>query len=173
MFELTELIKTATQRISAQYFQIALDGGDPIYRERVYCYEFYHQLRCVWPADTDFYLNGELDKAAHPILRKLGADFAKPDLLVHRPGYMKGNHTIIEVKPSGARRDGICKDIETLSIFGSKVGYARLIYLIYGHDAEKTAKRVHQIAEAAPAHSPIELWLHSAPGEMATHTCCI
>jgi hypothetical protein len=84
MHELTELLEEATQRVPAMYFQIALDGGDPIYRERVYCYELYHQLRCVWPPDTDFYLNCELDKAAHPILRKLGADFAKPDLLVHR-----------------------------------------------------------------------------------------
>lgn len=83
MHQLTELLQRATANVPAQYFQVTLDGGDPIYRERVYCYELYHQLRCQWPTDTPFNLNGELDKAAHPILRELDADYAKPDFLIH------------------------------------------------------------------------------------------
>jgi hypothetical protein len=86
---------------------------------------------------------------------------------------MAGNHTIIEVKSSGAQPAGIRKDIETLSIFSSKVGYARAIYLLYGHDVEYTAKRVHRIAKEVADHPPIELWLHKAPGEVAMHICCI
>src|SRR5882757_9488666 len=107
MQELTDLLHTATASIEPGYFHLNVDGGDPVYRERVYCYELYHQMRMRWPKDTPFYLNGEIDKAAHPILTEIGADFAKPDLLVHRPGYMSGNYAIVEVKSPGASSAGI------------------------------------------------------------------
>ena len=45
--ELTNILKKATESIEGQYFQLSLDGGDPVYRERLYCYELYHQIRCL------------------------------------------------------------------------------------------------------------------------------
>lgn len=167
MQKLSELLSCATQRLPPQYFQVELDGGDPVYRERVYCYELYHQLRCHWPADTPFYLNGELDKAAHPILRELGADYAKPDLLIHQPDYMAGNNTIIEVKSSNAQRDGIEKDLKTLALFRTKVNYQRAIYLLFGYQALAAAERVRRVSMGLGALPPIELWVHPAPGEPA------
>ena len=169
MKELTRIITDATAGIGPGYFHLSIDGGDSIYRERVYCYELYHQMRLNWPDHTEFYLNGEVDKAAHPILRTLGADHAKPDLLVHRPGYMTGNHAIIEVKSSEADAEGIRKDLETLSLFKSKVGYQRSIYIIYGQKAAAVADRVIRIARELKGLEDIELWLHLAPGEPATH----
>lgn len=71
MDELTRILKDATAGIGQGYFHLNVDGGNPIYRERVYCYELYHQMRLRWPADTEYCLNGEIDKAAHPILRTL------------------------------------------------------------------------------------------------------
>lgn len=170
MRQLTDIFRAATARIEAPYFQVELDGGDPIYRERVYCYELYHQLRCLWPADCGFYLNGELDKAAHPILQELGADFAKPDLLIHRPGYMSGNSTIIEVKSSNAPHSGIAKDLKTLALFRTKVGYQRAVYLVFGFEAEKTAERVRRVAMQLGELPPIELWIHTEPCKAATPT---
>lgn len=168
MQQFTDLLREATSRIELQYFQVELDGGDPIYRERVYCYELYHQLRCLWPSDCEYSLNGELDKAAHPILRALGADYAKPDLLVHSPGHMSGNNTIIEVKSSRATSAGIKKDLQTLALFREKVGYQRAIYLLFGFDAETAAQRVQRAAKQLGPLPPIELWLHSAPEQAAT-----
>jgi hypothetical protein len=69
-----------------------------------------------------------IDSTSLSLLRTLGADRAKPDLLVHQPGYMNGNHAIIEVKSSEAAVDGIKQDLETLSLFISKVRYQRAIY---------------------------------------------
>src|SRR3989304_9145928 len=103
MQQLDAILSEATAGIHPGYFQLAIHGGDPIYRERVYCYELYHQMRMLWPKNTPFWLNGEVDKAAHPIIRELGADFAKPEFLIHTPGNMDGNHAIMEVKPAGAR----------------------------------------------------------------------
>lgn len=168
MQELTNLLLTATARIEAMYFQIQLDGGDPVYRERVYCYELYHQLRTLWPNNCGFCLNGELDKAAHPILQDLGADYAKPDLLIHRPGDMCANNTIIEVKSPNARNIGIAKDLRTLAIFRNKVGYQRAIYLLFGFEAGKAAEKVRRIAAKLGALPEIELWLHLAPLQQAT-----
>lgn len=167
MHQLTELLQRATANVPPQYFQVALDGGDPVYRERVYCYELYHQLRCQWPTNTPFYLNGELDKAAHPILRELGADYAKPDFLIHQPGYMAENHTIIEVKSSNAQWNGIEKDLKTLSLFREKVNYQRAIYLLFGYEVAVAAERVRRVAAGLDGLQAIELWLHTMPGESA------
>lgn len=167
MQELTNIIEGATSGISSSYFHLNIDGGNSIYRERVYCYELYHQMRLRWPDDTEFYLNGEIDKAAHPILRKLGADYAKPDLLIHKPGYMKGNHAIIEVKSARASTAGIRKDLRTLSLYVSKVGYQRAIYLIYGYETNAIVERILCVAEEFPESVPIELWLHRKTGEPA------
>ena len=168
MHQLTNILLAATARIGRQYFQIELDGGDPIYRERVYCYELYHQLRCLWPKECDFSLNGELDKSAHPILRELGADYAKPDLLIHQPGCMSGNNTVIEVKSLQASSVGIKKDLETLALFRKKVGYQRAIYLLFGSEVETIAERVRCVAKKLGKLPSIELWLHSAPMQAAT-----
>ncbi|MBN1786859.1 MAG: hypothetical protein JW806_00520 [Sedimentisphaerales bacterium] len=167
MEELTTIIEKATAGISAEYFYLRIDGGDSIYRERVYCYELYHQMRLCWPENSKFYLNGEIDKAAHPILKELGADYAKPDLLVHQPGYMKGNHAIIEVKSSQAEKKGILKDLETLSIFKNKVGYQRAIYLFYGNDLDGIPARVKEISTQVDKLASIELWLHREPNKPA------
>lgn len=169
MNEFTEILQTATASVEQMYFQLNVDGGDPVFRERVYCYELYHQMRCKWPLQSPYSLNGELDKKSHPILSQLGADNSKPDLLVHTPGHMYGNYAIIEVKHS-TRANGIRKDLSTLDLFVSKVGYQRAIYLIYGHEANETGvRKIQKIANQFQELKHIELWLHSEVGQSATH----
>lgn len=129
-----ELIITATENIESNYFQLPIDGKeDPVYRERVYCYELFHQLRCQWPVDSEYELSGEVDKAGHPLIRGNKLDNVKPDLLVHVPGDMGGNHTIIEVKPINASRTGISKNLSTLTAFRRYAYYEKAIYLFYGN----------------------------------------
>lgn len=41
-----KILRKATANIPPEYFQLPIAGReDPIYRERVYCYELYHQMR--------------------------------------------------------------------------------------------------------------------------------
>ncbi len=171
MQDLTKILREATRKVPEGYFHLSIDGGDPIYRERVYCYELYHQLRCLWPSDTEFYLNGEIDKAAHPILRELGADRIKPDFLVHKPGYMSGNHAIIEVKKEDVDRGGLKKDLNTLSLFLKKVGYERAIYLIYGYNINKESvlDLITCLYDEIASEEVIEIWFHSSANESAEH----
>lgn len=168
MDELSEILKAATAAVDWPYFQLNIDGGDPVFRERVYCYELYHQIRARWPDATKYIINGEIDKRAHPILEKLGADHAKPDMLVHTPGAMAGNYAIIEVKHSIAPA-GVRKDLETLDLFVREVRYQRAIYLIYGPNANTDGvARIEAIANEFDNLVPIEIWLHHDVGQPAT-----
>jgi hypothetical protein len=165
MHELSDLLAKATAAIEPGYFRLSIQGGYPVYRERVYCYELYHQMRKLWPNDCAFCLNGEVDKAAHPILMTLGADGFKPDLLVHRPGDMGGNHAVMEVKSARAVRSGSPKDLNTLAVFRKAVGYERAIYLVYGEEiSDHLVEHIAKVAATMKLPVPIELWLHSASG---------
>ena len=169
MDELTKILRNATGAIERVYFHLSVDGGDPIYRERVYCYELYHQMRLLWPSDCQFLLNGELDKSAHPILGELGVASSKPDLLVHRPGSMSHNHAIIEVKKATTPKHSIRKDLSTLDLFIRKAHYQRAIYLFFGNEAdERIVPKVQSAASGFEQLAPIELWLHQEAGQPAT-----
>lgn len=167
MEELSHILQQATAGIARDYFYLSLDGGDPVYRERVYCYELYHQMRMRWPAQSSFYLNGEVDKARHPKMIELRDCFPKPDLLVHRPGYMKGNYAVIEVKCERAGKHGIAKDLETLSFFVNEFSYQRAIYLIYGDAAIAKFAQVQDVAQGIMGLAPIEYWAHETPDTAA------
>jgi len=175
VIELTTILKQATNQIDRVYFHLELDGGDPVYRERVYCYELYHQMRKLWPTNTPYYINGEVDKSAHPKLEELKADHIKPDFLVHQPGDMGGNHAIIEVKTQNAKRGGVKKDLQSLSDFKNIVGYERAIYLIYGYDfePESMTKWILKISQEVQNLASIELWYQTADSEEAYQQCVI
>ena len=165
MEQLDDILQQATAAIGREYFLLPIHGADPVHRERVYCYELYHQMRLRWPA-TDYCpyrLNGEIDKGGHPYFENEPGT-PKPDLLVHVPG-TGDNYAVIEVKSSRARARGIRKDLGTLCRF-SNLGYRRAIYLIYGNDA--VLDRIQQCANEVAV--PIEVWFHHAVGAAATHT---
>lgn len=159
----TEILERATAAVTAEYFLLPLDGADSVYRERVYCYELYHQMRRLWPEDEPYRLNGEVDKRNHPYFQD--PTQPKPDMIVHRPG-TGDNFAAVEVKAAGAENRKITKDLRTLALF-AKVGYRRLIYLIYGEDAERDVERVRACAAQLEGAPPIELWLHLAPDAAA------
>ena len=168
MENLTEVLSLATRNVPRGYFHLNIDGGDSVYRERVYCYELYHQMRCIWPNDSEYCLNGELDKVAHPILKELKADHVKPDLLIHKPGCMESNFGIIEVKTKIAPNSGIKKDLETLSLFINKVCYKRAIYLFYGYGlTSEFLGKVTNVSEEVENLAKIEVWAHHTPGKAA------
>lgn len=175
MNEFSEILRLATASVEENYFHLSIDGGSPIPRERIYCYELYHQMRLRWPIRSRYILNGELDKRAHPILRDLGIDRVTPDFLVHTPGSMDGNFAVIEVKNSICAR-GIRKDLHTLDLFVRKAGYKRAIYLIYGRGAaDEGLARIKAIAAEFESLEPVEVWIHSEVRKPAMHasTLCI
>ena len=68
MRELNTILSKATANVGGMYFHLNIDGGDaPIFRERAYCYELYHQMRLLWPKMTEYFLNGEFNKLTIPL----------------------------------------------------------------------------------------------------------
>lgn len=168
MHRLDQLLSQAAAAIQRQYFQLPVDGQeDPIYRERVYCYELYHQLRSIWPEDCGYSLGGEVDKAGHRLIRGNDLDNAKPDFLIHVPGDMGGNHAVIEVKPVRAAINTIRADIETLRNFRDYAGYQRAIFYIYGSPTHGNAReRAIQFLNRLPG-TKVEVWVHEKPQKSA------
>ena len=172
------LLGRATARISTEYFHLPIDGSDlPVYRERVYFYELYHQLRRIWPRQSPYTLGGEIDKSGHPLFRDGQLKRAKPDMLVHIPGKMAGNFTVVEVKPISARRRSIEKDLVTLTLFMRQAGYRYSTLLVYGGDYQglrRFIRKANQASEGNRAHlidlANIALWWHQSPGLPAKKT---
>ncbi|MFC2167775.1 hypothetical protein ACFLRW_02235 [Acidobacteriota bacterium] len=126
------------------YLLISLESYDKIYRERVYCYELYHQLRKQLGDDYPYKLDGELDKVNHPEIHdKIGAK--KPDFVVHVPGNMNNNLLVIEVKQLAASMTAIKIDLETLQLFLNKAEYFRAIMMIYGAGRNEYFKRTWNV----------------------------
>lgn len=127
-----DLLKRATHEIPAEYFRLPVtDIPLGKWRERVYCYELYHQLRCIWSKGFRYSLGGEVDKISCPNFRETKIPRAKPDLLVHSPGNMRDNLAVIEVKPTvGLSTARVRKDIRTLKYFKSNAGYEAGVPLV-------------------------------------------
>lgn len=94
-------IRRATASIDAGYFSLAIAGSDPVTRDRVYCYELYHQMRSIWPADTDLQrMISDRSKAAtdrgipglpfaHYCLKPVSSPFDVPTTIYSNHGLMQ------------------------------------------------------------------------------------
>ena len=140
---------------------VDMAGGRSAYRERVYCYELYHQLRMIWPERSHYILNGELDKRSHPIFQAIGINNIKPDLLIHKYESMQHNYCALEVKCEGAKSIDVHKDLRTLYLLRKRAGYQRSIYLLIGRNLSSTLTKVKNIIRASSESLDIEVWIHT------------
>jgi hypothetical protein len=159
------LLVEATARIPAHYFQLPTAGGvEAIYRERVYCYELYHQLRRLLEGEerlARYALSGEVDKQGHAIMRQYA-----PDFVFHIPGRME-NLVVVEVKPVNASLRGIQKDLDTLTYFVSPpVSYQCGVHLVYGNNEDLFARFKRKFCALDPEQ--LLLFWHRHQGEPAT-----
>jgi hypothetical protein len=172
---LTMLIE-ATGRVEAPYFQVqtaARDGSSVVYRERVYCYELYHQIREVMQAEPSPYrLMGELDKHGHEIIH--GAEV--PDFVFHVPGTMSGNLVVIEVKRIDNNDDAaISKDCEKLRRFVEEAMYKGAIYLVFGKgegQIDRFCRRAEQTLRGLTNGGFVQLW-HDQVRHCAKKVLCL
>lgn len=167
-----ELLAIACSRIRVEYLQLPVADADAVYRERVYCYELYHQLRCLW-RDFPFSLGGEVDKEGHPHFENGPYAGTKPDFLVHRPGRMDRNLACVEVKAGIGRVATFTADLRKLTWFHRNAGYHGGIFLIYGGEfgIEDRDGRVREKVLRAVAGDPeidaraIRVLYHRVPGQ--------
>ena len=159
-------LEEASQKMQDEhYFQLEVAGSEePIFRERVYCYELYHQLRLVTVDIFSYKLDGELDKHRHPKIEEMCGPKV-PDFVVHKPGKMD-NLVVIEVKPVTVRGHlkELKNDLEKLICFVSKVKYHRGIMLIYGDGDTDLPQEIRDEVENCNEKRILLVW-HSGPGE--------
>ena len=159
------LIEAGRRMVDPHYFQLPVaseEEGKKVFRERVYCYELYHQLRFILGDSFPYKLHGEVDKAGHEFIP--GAK--KPDFIVHDPGDMENNLVTIEVKHIETDVDELENDLRTLRLFLSKE-YYRAILLVYGdnvHDIPETV-RSKVISFSRECENRILLVWHSGWGQ--------
>ena len=136
-------LSRACTLVSDKYFEIDVAGAENrIFRERVYCYELYHQLRINLGEDFPYQLVGELNKTNHPVL--MGCIGGRiPDFLVHFPGQMDRNLVVMEVKPISERPYRIERDIYKLKLFLDEGRYYKAISLVYGNARAEVIERIH------------------------------
>jgi hypothetical protein len=158
----------AAQRIAPLYFQPPIPQSvDSQYRERVYCYELYHQLRSVWPQGLAQYtLGGEVDKNGHPFIGGDRLDKVKPDLIVHVPGTMTSNLAVVEVKAGLPSAADVGTDISKLWAFCDGAEYTAGLFIVYGIGASQTATLLNRCAAALRVHDADARRLH-----LLVHEC--
>jgi hypothetical protein len=162
--EFERKLATACERIDAEYFQVPVKDAESMYRERVYCYELYHQLRRDWRR-FPFGLGGEVYKTGHPLFRDGPYAASKPDLLVHEPGNMEHNLACVEVKPCTGSSKKFGEDLKKLTWFCHCADYHGGIFLVYGNGAlehiwSKVVRAVQSNDKIDLAR--IHIWTHTA-----------
>ena len=159
----------ATGSIEPHYFQLPIAGQEePSYRERVYCYELYHQLRSLLDRDRfPYFLNGEVDKGGHPLLSNdIGP--RKPDFIVHVPGGMRRNLAVIEVKPINSTLNDFREALRSLRSFLERAGYFGAIALVYGSGDGRGWATVFDDTLGDLAPKPVLLIQHEKAEQSAT-----
>lgn len=141
-----QLVISALKNIGPEYFKLATTyEPSGIVRERVFCYELYHLIRCQMSPDDPISLNGEIDKRGHFDFD--ASDRKNPDFIFHIPGTHIGNTIVMEVKgtlnfPPAEIED----DLNTILTFILKYGYSGGIFLLYNHTlGELSAHLGHRI----------------------------
>ena len=162
---ITDHVQKAASCIGQDYFALPVCGmPTPIKRERVYCYELYHQLRCL---PLDITVSAEPDKRGHPAFPAGRAP--NPDMVFHIPGCDANNAAVIEIECDPSLRH-LRKDFRTLKIMKDH-GYRELILLLFSV-SDVPREQVASAARSAQLDlSAVVVLIHPAAGQKAEVAC--
>jgi hypothetical protein len=124
-----KLIFDALQKVGDSYFEIKMTGMEnEKRRERVFCYELYHQMRLFQDRDNTLSLsiNAEIDKSGHKVI----CENFNPDFVIHRQGVM-ANYCVIEVK-TNPDVGKILKDFTTIKCMMHYYDYRYGVFILTG-----------------------------------------
>lgn len=159
-----DLIKTALSQVELDYFKLETNYEPPgIVRERVFCYEFYHQIRKIM-TDSDLKLNSEIDKRGHPDFAPGG--WKNPDFVIHTPGTHENNTFIIEVKGKLEPKK-IGEDIKKIITFIEEYQYKAGVFVLYNHSLESLKQSAGQLLRnynSRPSANSVHILAIENPG---------
>ncbi len=159
-----DLIKTALSQVESVYFKLETTyKPSGIVRERVFCYELYHQIRKIMP-EFDLTLNGEIDKSGHPDFVPRG--LKNPDFVFHKPGSHEDNTLVIEVKGK-LKPDAIEKDFNKITNFIEEYNYKAGVFVLYNNSLEKLKQRAGRVLRnynSRPSANSVHILAIEHPG---------
>lgn len=162
--EILEKLSLAASRVAEHYFALPVAGCEkPLLREHVYCYELYHQLRCILPNNTRLVLTAEPEKRSNPSFTQ---GHPIPDFIFHEPGSHVQNRAVIEVE-CRVNRCHLKKDLRTLRCLQEK-GYQPFILLLFGVRMVLWNTLLQVAHEVGMKLDQISVLLHSEAGSKAS-----
>lgn len=158
MTEFLNFLGIALENVDEKYWNVHSAENEDFIRERVFCYELYHEMRKIQESDGDsgkYRTFSNIDLYAEPDKRgweKLEDDEKKnPDFIFHKKAE-SNNLIVMEVK--GNKNGDIKKDFETLTAFLSEKNHLKYkygIFLLYGNTMTAAKNKIRQI-EIAPGY---------------------
>lgn len=171
MNDFHKLLEVATSCVDSCYFQTEIIGKNSkpttVYRERIYCYELYHQMRKIWPQDDTLVLHGDYDKSGSQFFGGTSVKGVKPDFLIHTPGIIDKNLLAMEVKAVTAKTKDVQCDLRKLSRMRSEANYFSTIFLMFGNNAKIRANKIKNLQPQWGFDSNLEIWAHENANEAA------
>lgn len=137
----------AINNIDQDYFKLKTTYSNAgIVRERVFCYELYHQVRLMISEKyNQFHIHGEIDKRGHDHFMR--NEQRNPDFVFHVPGEMRRNFCVIEVKGK-LSQDDMFKDFTTLTTFIDNYNYKQGVFILYNHSFDDLKHYLRYSVEA-------------------------
>ena len=138
---LLQFIEDALNNVDKNYYSIVTGDNDRqkiVFRERVFCYEFYHQMRRIQETSRfSINIDAEINKSGHEVIEE---DF-DPDFVIHKRGSMRKNYAVIEVK---MRLENFRKDFETLCCMINKYNYKCGVFILLNNSYDKFVEKARE-----------------------------
>ena len=136
MDEIIKFISEAYSNVGKDYLHPKSASGDINAQERIFSYEFYHQMRTLQESNKYKFLKRlKIIVEAERIKtdKKIDEDLhlKQPDIIIHTPGSNENNLLVIEIKRIESR-ENIIEDLKKLKSFINKLNYKYGISLIFG-----------------------------------------
>jgi hypothetical protein len=150
-------------RLTGRFGNDVEGDDDTFYRygERVFCYELYHALRCIYKESTASEMElikgavfqGEVNKIQvleliqHFGLEELNGEYA-PDFLLHTPGTSEHHSCVIEVKCNPALSRGqLLMDLQKINEFITKYRYRFGFFIATNVSQERVLELIEPLTE--------------------------
>ncbi len=139
--EIVSLICDSMGKVGKAYINVSVyNEPTSIRRERIYCYELYHQMRkeydkrirrsSLW---KKLCINAEADKSG---IRNYALGI-NPDFIIHQQGTIALNVCTVEVKVRMNSSAGIKKDFESISDMMHKLNYQTGVFVLVGSSLDE------------------------------------
>jgi len=128
--EIIKFISEAYSNVGENYLHPKSASGNIKTQERIFSYEFYHQMRKLQELNHYKFLKGStLEIEGERIKRDIEK---QPDFIIHKPGTNESNYLVIEIKKIESTVKSIVDDLKKLNEYIEEKEYKYGISLIFG-----------------------------------------